>query len=209
MLWRMTTPDSYEQQPEAQSLKAYLEGLHAQFLPDMTGGEILFRETRSEAAVRNNSGWARAEFSEGTLQKLTYVEAPETGKGRPRIKSVTYLPNNEPAHRFIKNVDHVHTGTLYTQSSYIEEEGQQAIADEIQLFLEEALMGDTFDISPHATELVEWGQRTKTRVRSEAGQESTVHKRTTKRRAFWAGRAGIQLFASRSVDEMQQRRWLR
>lgn len=130
-----------------QSLANYLNTLHATRLPYASNGEIIFRECRSEQAVQQNSGWARAEFRRGGLERLTYVRPPEWREGKPFIHSITYHPLVTPEQQFVQTTQYVEPGDVFCQESeYIQD--PSAVVEEISMYLLQSMEGRNYDVSP-------------------------------------------------------------
>lgn len=143
----MPTPHEQESSITPGSLTALLHGLHEKHPHLSGGGEFIFREARSEAAVQNNSGWARAEFRGGFLYRVTYVKPVEELCGVPRVDSVTYLPFSEPSEAFVQTTQFVSADDiLFHESVYVA--NQNAASEEIAMFILKSVDAKNYDFSP-------------------------------------------------------------
>lgn len=130
-------------------LTHYLEELHSQRSGGMEGGEITFREMRSEEAAAANTPWARAEFADGQLQQLVFVKPTQTIGGVQYVHSVWYAPQKLAGEQWIKKTEHLCVnGTVFYDKTPVEPDQIDSLAEEVQTFILEALNTDRYDRSP-------------------------------------------------------------
>lgn len=136
-----TTPDA---------LSSYLSELHERLCTGMQGGEITFRECRSELAAPHNTPWARATFSEGQLQQLYYARPTRSIGGVQYVQGVVFRPLEPAESQWTEQTDHVGVnGALNTRAHFISEpDAATNTTHEVYAFILEAMSTGRYDKSP-------------------------------------------------------------